>query len=203
MPSPVAWCDAPALLLIAGAAGTGKSTLAGALRDARALPVIALDDVLASGGMFLPPDPRGVVYAAELLLLRLAARQLATGQSVIVDTVAGALGLRSAWRRLARQYRARFVPVVCICTDGAVHRAHIVARGRGTVASAADPARAVALLRAAYAPWYGRGVVADALDAPDVHVRHVLAVLDAMPAPRRAYTRQWRGIYRRAPVVVS
>ena len=68
---------------------------------------------------------------AEEVLTTLALRQLAAGQSVILDHPTEHVATRERWRSLARRAGAEFRAVVCHCSDPDVHRARLEGRSRG------------------------------------------------------------------------
>ncbi len=95
------------------------------------VPVFAVDWLLGS------LTPFGGYHLEELfkmggeLLTTLAYRQLALGQSAILDFPAEDLATRSRWRSLAGAAGAEFRVVVCVCSDRELHRARLEGRERG------------------------------------------------------------------------
>jgi hypothetical protein len=128
---PVPRAPVARLIVFSGVPGTGKSTLADAVGTRLGIPVFATDWLLGAltpfGGRHLD-DLLGI--GAELLTT-LALRQLALGQSAILDHPTENPAERERWRGLARHAGARFSAVVCVCSDPAVHRARLEGRTRG------------------------------------------------------------------------
>jgi hypothetical protein len=89
------------LIVFSGLPGAGKSTL---------------EELFTMGGE---------------LLTTLAYRQLALGQSAILDFPAEDLGTRTRWRSLAGAAGAEFRVVICVCSDRELHRARLEGRERG------------------------------------------------------------------------
>lgn len=123
------------LIVFAGLPGTGKSSLAEAVARRLGVPVFAKDWLEATlRRCGLAQDEGGTRssgYVSYELLTTLAERQLATGQSVILDSVASFERIRSQWRKLAERYSAEWRVVECICTDEALHRERLTKRERG------------------------------------------------------------------------
>jgi predicted kinase len=76
---------------------------------------------------------RAIGGASYLQLGAVAESQLRLGMPVVVDSVATHERIRSAWRDLARRYRARFIVIECACSDQQVHRSRIDRRTRNIV----------------------------------------------------------------------
>jgi predicted kinase len=119
------------LIVFSGVPGVGKSTLADAVGSHLGIPVFATDWLLGAltpfGGRHLD-DRMGV--GAELLTT-LAVRQLALGQSAILDHPSENIAERERWRSLARSADAEFIAVLCVCSDPLAHRARLEGRTRG------------------------------------------------------------------------
>ncbi len=119
------------LVVFSGVPGSGKSTLADAAGAALGIPVFATDWLLGAltpfGGRHFD-DPLAM---AEEVLTTLALRQLAAGQSAILDHPTEQVATRDRWRSLARRAGAQFRAVVCHCSDPQIHRARLEGRSRG------------------------------------------------------------------------
>lgn len=103
-----------------------------------------------------PPRPHGRRGRTAHLLTTLAYRELRVGRSAILDTTAEDPTDRARWASLAAAAGAAFVPVVCVCTDDALHRERLERRTRSIPgwADAGDWANASARL-VAFPPWSG------------------------------------------------
>jgi len=173
-----------ALIVFSGLPGTGKSTLAAAVGQHFGLPVLRMDDVLASAGSFLPPHPHGPAAAADLLLTNLADRYLDAGQSVILDSIAAEEATHGEWREMAAIYDARFAVIECVCSDPATHRDRLRTRGRHLPEQDEAVWAHVTQLRATFAPWGPDALIIDAVHPIADNMRAVLVWL-ANPADLR------------------
>ena len=96
---------------------------------------------------------RDLMGVGAELLTTLAYRELSAGRSAILDTTSEDPAARARCASLAG---AAFVPVVCACTDEALHRERVERRVRGIPgwADAGEWADA-SVRRAAFPPWPG------------------------------------------------
>ncbi|HEX7307879.1 ATP-binding protein [Lentzea sp.] len=119
------------LVVFSGVPGSGKSTLADAAGAELGIPVFATDWLLGALTPFGGRHFEASFGIAEELLTTLALRQLAAGQSVILDHPTERVETRDRWRSLAHRAGAGFRAVVCHCSDQEVHRARVEGRSRG------------------------------------------------------------------------
>ena len=119
------------LIVFCGLPGTGKSTLAEAVGRQLGVPVFAVDWLLGSltpfGGYHLDE----LLKVGAELLTTLAFRQLALGQSAILDFPAEDLATRTRWQTLAFTAGAEFRVVVWACSDRKLHWTRLERRERG------------------------------------------------------------------------
>ncbi len=112
------------VVLVGGAPGAGKSTLAGAIGAATGWPVLSSDAIRKdlAGRPQTPADPGafGVgLYAPEVSgrvyarMLERAAAHLALGESVVLDASWSEHGRRDGARQLARSAGAGLVEIAC------------------------------------------------------------------------------------------
>lgn len=151
------------LVLVGGAPGTGKTTVARALGAANGWEVVS-SDVTRKDLAGLPRAPAAAVpfetgaYAPEAsdrvyaAMLDAAAERLAMGVPVVLDASWGAAPRRTAARELAARHGALAVEIRCSlpAAEAAARIARRKAAGEG--ASDATPLIA-ARLAAAFAPW--------------------------------------------------
>jgi predicted kinase len=152
------------LIVFCGVPGTGKSALAEAAGRQLRVPVFAVDWLLGS------LTPFGGYHLDELLkigaelLTTLAFRQLALGQSAILDFPAEDLATRTRWRTLASTAGAEFRVVVCACSDQKLHRARLEGRERGIPGWHEGGNWANVERRLAeFPPWTGEALTVDAI----------------------------------------
>lgn len=149
----------PRMVLVGGAPGTGKSTVAGMLADADELVVLSTDDLrkdLAGtartaplGGSAYTPDARASVYA---VLLAQARSLLELGESVVLDATWADAGVRAAAVETGRSAHARVVELHCVLApETAAARVRTRAEAGGSTSDATpELARRLA---AGFAPW--------------------------------------------------
>lgn len=118
---------APALVVLSGAPGVGKTSLARAVCrrvGAAHLRVDTIEQGLIRGGM--PAEQLGVQgYGA---VHEVAADQLAVGLPVVADMVNGVVEARQAWEQVAARTGARLVRVLLECSDPDEHRRRVESR---------------------------------------------------------------------------
>jgi predicted kinase len=148
--------EAAVLVAFGGVPGSGKSTIAERVGAALDTPVFALDWLLGALTPFGMRHRHDLMDVGAELLTTLAYRELAAGRSVILDAVSEDPATRARWASLAVAAGAAFVPVVCVCTDTALHRARVERRVRGIPgwADAGDWSNVSSRL-AAFPPWRG------------------------------------------------
>jgi predicted kinase len=158
----------PALILVAGLPGTGKSTVAEGLGQALGVPVFAKDWLEAALWRSGVGREQGSGWASYELLTTLAEGQLRLGQSAILDCVAGHATLRRQWRGLAERHAAAFRPIECVCSDVSLHQIRLTGRQRGIPGWYELDWADVERVRDGYEPWdMDRLVLEMAAPAPD------------------------------------
>jgi predicted kinase len=174
-PAPTGTAD---LIVVGGVPGSGKSTFADALGRRLGIPVFAADWLLGALTPFGGRHLDGLLDIGAELLTTLAVRQLALGQSAILDHPAEDGPTRARWRTLAGWAGARFTAVTCVCTDPAVHRARVEGRTRG-IPGWHDPGDwdDVTTRLANYPPWTDALTVDTAAASAGSLVESVLARL--------------------------
>jgi predicted kinase len=152
MPMPTA--DRAVLIVFGGVPGSGKSTVAERVGAALGISVFALDWLLGALTPFGMRHRDDLMDIGGELLTTLAYRELSAGRSAILDTTSEDPAARARLASLAAAAGAAFIPVVCACTDEALHRERVEQRTRGIPgwADAGDWANASARL-AAFPLW--------------------------------------------------
>jgi len=152
--TPMPTVDGAALIVFGGVPGSGKSAVSERVGAALGITVFALDWLLGALTPFGMRHRQDLVGVGGELLTTLAYRELAAGRSAILDTTSEDPPERARWASLATAAGAAFVPVVCACSDEALHRERVEGRVRGIPgwADAGDWANASAR-RAAFPPW--------------------------------------------------
>jgi len=129
----------PALIIMCGLMGTGKSRLAAAIAAPLGATVITLD-ALRKEMLGIPTEERHFedfgqgIYSPEITkrtyeeARRRASDLLAAGRSVIIDGSFKKRDERRATEQLAREYDAYFVVVECRCSDDCI-RERLSGRG--------------------------------------------------------------------------
>ncbi len=117
---------------------------------------------------------QGSFWASHELLTTLAAAELQRRRDVVLDTVATTEDVRADWRRLAVERGARFVVVVCVCSDEVEHRRRIDGRTRGIAGWPELSWEHVEGVKGRFEPWTDEHVVIDALDPVAANVERVL-----------------------------
>lgn len=172
--------DKATLVVFTGVPGSGKSTLADAVGRERHIPVFAADWLLGAltpfGGRHLD-DLLGI---AGEQLTTLALRQLALGQSAILDAPVEDLPTRLRWRSLARRAGTDLKVITCVCPDPVVHRARVEGRVRGIPGwhEGGDWSN-VSRRLAEFVPWDGDVLTVDTLQPLEHNLAEVLRYLDS------------------------
>ncbi|HXW47594.1 MAG TPA: AAA family ATPase, partial [Streptosporangiaceae bacterium] len=109
--------DGTRLVVFSGVPGTGKSTLSDAVGRRLGIPVFAVDWLLGSLTPFGGYHMDAAWDMGPEMLTTLAVRQLALGQSAILDFPTEDQANRTRWRTLAHQAGADFKVILCVCSD--------------------------------------------------------------------------------------
>jgi predicted kinase len=170
------------LIVLSGLPGTGKTEVAEALAALLRAPVFAKDWVEAS------LLESGVVAREQLgligytLLTTLARRQLALGQSAVLDSVASTTSIRAMWLELAREYEAAWFVIECVCSDERVHRERLSHRHRGIPGWPELEWSEVERVRSYFAPWSEERLVLDSMAPVSDNVARAVAYVNAPAA---------------------
>jgi uncharacterized protein len=151
------------MVLVGGAPGTGKSTLARALGDATGWAVLRSDEIRKdlAGLSRTPADPGPFgagLYAPEVSdrvyaeMLDRAAGHLALGESVVLDASWSAAGRRAAARRVASECDAEAIEIRCRLASAIANARIQSRRAAGEGSSDATPEIAERLAASAD-PW--------------------------------------------------
>jgi AAA domain len=122
---------AGSVIVFTGMPGTGKSTLAQRVARAIRAPVFAGDWLLGAlkpYGVLDGLDRSAYLAMYYNLLQTLITRQLALGQSAIVDCLVTD-DMAARWQTDAARYDSRLLVVECVCTDTDLHRTRVEVTG--------------------------------------------------------------------------
>jgi len=170
------------LVALSGLPGTGKSAVAEALAQRLGVPVFAKDWLEASllrSGVVAREQLGMVGYS---LLTTLAQRQLALGQSAILDSVATITSVRDTWRALAREFEAAWYVIECTCSDAEVHRQRLSQRQRRIPGWPELDWSEVERVQDVFAPWSEERLVLDSTEPMSENVARALAYVGAPDA---------------------
>jgi predicted kinase len=177
------------LVIFSGLPGTGKSTLAEIVGRKLCIPVFAkdwLEAALVRSGLREPlPCAERLGYAGYELLTTLAERQLQSGQSAVLDSVATFERIRQQWRDLAARYEAKFCGVECICSDERLHRNRLNGRQRHIPGWYELSWANVLAVRERFEPWADSHLIVDAVNPVDENITAVLTYLSQWGDIRR------------------
>lgn len=168
----------PALIILGGLPGVGKTTIARELLALRAAAYVRIDAIeqalLSSGRAAGEIGPAGYRVAYEV-----ARSHLALGLTVVVDCVNPVAATRQAWRAVAASSAAHGVEVELLCSDAAEHRRRVEGR-RADIAGHVLPTWEEIVQRD-YEPWTTDRLVIDtALVGAGEAARRILASLAAV-----------------------
>jgi len=171
----------PALIVLSGPPGVGKSTVGDAIASLRPVVRLSIDDVEeAMLGCGLLSEQTGV---AAYEVVRAAAEQnLLLGHVVVVDAVNDSEPARETWTRAARAAGATLLVAVLGIADAAEHRARLEGRSRPFVRIAEPTWASMDARLAATAPWGPDALRLDASRPALELARIVLAASSAPPA---------------------
>ena len=166
----------PRLIVMAGLAGTGKSTLARELARRLHIPMFSVDPIesaIVESGI---PRSFETGLAAYLVARALADAQLTAGGDAIVDAVNAEEEGKDMWRTLAREHGLTPHIIECHCSDELLHRTRLAERQRG-LAIPEPTWDDVERRRHAYTPWTETLLAVDATASLEANVAKALAWL--------------------------
>jgi predicted kinase len=167
------------LIVLSGLPGTGKTEIAEALAVELGAPVFAKDWLEASllqSGEVVREQLGRIGYG---LLTTLARRQLALGQSVVLDSVAGITSIREAWHGLARESGASWFVIECVCSDPEIHRRRLSERQRGIPGWRELDWSEVQRVQSYFVPWSEERLILDSVAPISENVARAVAYVNA------------------------
>ncbi len=170
------------LIVFGGLPGTGKTTIARALAEARHATYLRIDTIeqalRSSGRLIGDVGPAGYMAAYAL-----AEANLWLGRSVVADSVNPLAITREAWRKVAADAASPIFEVETVCSDAGEHRRRVETRSID-VAGLIPPTWQEVLDRD-YEPWDGPHLVLDtAHRTPAETLAELCAWLDGAMARR-------------------
>lgn len=181
----------PVAILVAGAPGAGKSTLAeGLARELRAA-VFSMDWQLGALTPFRVVTNENQDPLAEMMMVSALARQVQLGLDAVVDVTGHEVEARDRYRRVAESLGAGFVGVECVCSDPAVHRSRIEGRDRGIPGwRPTVPWEHVARMQGMWQAWPEDHLVVDsAKQDAEASLKVVLEAVASVRGASRSYGR--------------
>ena len=139
------------LVLVGGAPGTGKSTVAQHIADARGWELLR-SDALRKETMGVPKYSDQAIDANYRALIERARQELSMGHSVVLDATWAATEHRDAARAAAAATRSHCISFECELDERTAGERIAQRRAAGIDESDAD-ARISASIRARFAPW--------------------------------------------------
>lgn len=169
--------SAARLVLFSGPPGVGKSSLSYALSRRTGWAVVAKDGIdrtaeTCAGSLWQP------IWAYHLML-GIADLNLRNGVSLILDAVFPKQAFRLQAMEIAAQHNARFLAIVCQCSDRRLWRSRV--EQRPEVVPGWTPANWEEAQRVAtyYEEWHGPHLSLDAAGAFDENLARVLRYVQA------------------------
>src|SRR5215472_7026161 len=121
----------PALIVMSGLPGSGKSTIAQRIAAQLLMPIFSVDPI--ESAMIEAGIQQGFEtgLAAYLVAATLASEHLNLGISVVIDAVNAEEEAKHTWRELGRKYGLTPMVLEVVVSNQVLHRRRIQARVRG------------------------------------------------------------------------
>lgn len=164
----------PALIIVSGLPGSGKSTVAESLAAKLSIPHFSVDPI--ESAMLKSGLPRSFEtgLAAYLVAETLAGQQLKCGLSATIDAVSGVQEARDMWHSLVCIHDAILIIIECVLPRE-VHKQRIEARVRNMHGIPEVTWQDVEERRKTYLPWKEERLV---LDMAPAHGESIQKTLD-------------------------
>ncbi|MGZ3625211.1 MAG: AAA family ATPase [Ktedonobacteraceae bacterium] len=164
----------PALIVMSGLPGSGKSTIAERIAVKLGIPIFSVDPI--ESAMIEAGIQQGFEtgLAAYLVAATLASEQLKLGISVVIDAVNAEEEGKSTWRELGRKYGLTPIVLEVVVNNQALHRRRIQSRVRGLHGFGEVTWEQVEARRKKFTPWKETTLLLDS--ATDLDANVALAV---------------------------
>jgi predicted kinase len=121
----------PALIVMSGLPGSGKSTIAERIAEKLLIPVFSVDPIESAILEAGVQQGFETGLAAYIVAATLASEQLKRGISVVIDAVNAEEEGKNTWRELGRKYGLTPIVLEVVVSNQALHRRRIESRVRG------------------------------------------------------------------------
>ncbi len=182
-----AWKSTPALIVLSGLPGVGKTTVARRLSAVIGAVHVRLDTIEAAmtasglidraGGWAAVPD------AGYRVAYAVASDFLSAGHDVVADSVNPLAITRQAWAETARAARAILIEVEVICSDSELHRRRVEARSSDIDGLAVPTWQQVG--ERTYEPWNHPVLRVDTAAGTDRATATIVATFREFPTEHR------------------
>jgi predicted kinase len=169
----------PALIVMSGLPGSGKSTIAERIAEKLGFPIFSVDPI--ESAMLEAGVQQGFEtgLAAYIVAATLASEQLKLGISVVIDAVNAEEEGKNTWRELGRKYDLTPIVLEVVVSNQALHRRRIESRMRGLHGFSEVSWDQVEARRMKRTPWKEPTLLLDSAHDLDVNVAMAVRYIQA------------------------